>query len=836
MYKLFEYLRKRRIVFWGILFLIVVGLSSLASRCGFEENIFKLLPEPEANEQQDFRVTFTDLKLKDKIFVQAVPVKVEVADEEGENDEGMHEELADAETLAQALDLFMDSLTAATEERHSILYTLSYLEPSMLMDVADYVALHMPEYVDADAALLDSLCSPAHVRAQLEQYMEWLATDMGENLYNLVTYDPCGIAIGAVKQQLPEGLLEGMLEDSDRPSRFQYGHLYSPDGQACLGFITPSFGTDNSREAGRLVETMKGVREYVKSQYPGVDILLHGAIVVAGGNSKRMRTDIYWTVGIAMLIIFILMVLTLKRPSYLMITVMAIVFGIITALAVIFLAQGSLSMMSLGIGCIVIGVAFSYVLHVLIHYLYTGSIEDTLKEQSKPVFVGALTTIGAFAGLLFTNSPLLNDFGLFALLVIGGTTVFSLIVAPHLLPRRFTPNKRAFTVLEKMNAYHIDRNKPIVIITVLCVAVCICFSGRYKFDNDLRHISYLEPECIYAQNHWNSLMNEGYNQQYYASVAHSYDEALEQLPAIEHAVDSLRGIGLVEKGLNRSWLMPSLSKQQERLSAWQAYFTPAKRKEVWHTICTECNRLSIEPSMFGNFQELMASPAEPELIVETDILPPEVLENFVEQKGNLYLVYFSVKNLPEHTQTVNDCLTQVDGCMLMNPYYYCKNLVELIHDDFNLIMWISMGFVLLLLLFTYRNIWLTLIALLPMLLSWYTVLGAMALFGQTFNLVNIIVSSFVFGIGVDYSVFIMEGLLKGDDDNPTMIYNKTAITMSATILVICMFVLGFAVHPAVSSISFASTVGMITTIMLSYTIEPILYRFYIKIKNKKKKS
>jgi len=224
------------------------------------------------------------------------------------------------------------------------------------------------------------------------------------------------------------------------------------------------------------------------------------------------------------------------------------------------------------------------------------------------------------------------------------------------------------------------------------------------------------------------------------------------------------------------------------------------------------------------------------LIVETDILPPEVLENFVEQKGNLYLVYFSVKNLPEHTQTVNDCLTQVDGCMLMNPYYYCKNLVELIHDDFNLIMWISMGFVLLLLLFTYRNIWLTLIALLPMLLSWYTVLGAMALFGQTFNLVNIIVSSFVFGIGVDYSVFIMEGLLKGDDDNPTMIYNKTAITMSATILVICMFVLGFAVHPAVSSISFASTVGMITTIMLSYTIEPILYRFYIKIKNKKKKS
>lgn len=827
MYTFFEFLRKRRIVFWGVVFLIVVGLSSLASRCVFEENIFKLLPEPEGEAQEDFRVTFTDLKLKDKIFIQAVPR----TPEEGETDY----EAPDAETLAAALDLFMDSLTAATEERHSILYTLSYIDPSMLMDVASYAMVHMPEYVDADAALLDSLCSPEHVRYQLEQYMALMETDMGENLYDLMTYDPCGIALGAVKQKLPAGLLDGVMENSDRPSRFQYGHLYAPDAQACLGFITPNFGTDNSREASKLVATMREVREHVRATYPDVDILMHGAIVVAGGNSNRMRTDIYWTVGIAMGIIFILMALTLKRPSYLMITVMALVFGVITALAGVYLAQTSLSLMSLGIGCIVIGVAFSYVLHVLIHYLYTGSIEDTLKEQSKPVLVGALTTIGAFAGLLFTNSPLLNDFGLFALLMIAGTTVLSLIVAPHLLPRRFTPNKKAFTVLEKMNAYHIDRNKPIVIITVLWVAVCICFSGQYKFDNDLRHISYLEPESVYAQNHWNSLMNEGFNQQYYASVAHSYDEALEQLPSIEQAVDSLRAIGLVEKGLNRSWLMPSLSKQQERLDAWQAYFTPAKRKQVWHTICAECNRLSIDPSLFDNFQELMANPAEPELIVETDILPPEVLENFVEQKSGLYLVYFSVKNLPENTLAVNDCLTKVDGCMLMNPYYYCKNLVELIHDDFNLIMWISMGFVLLLLLITYRNIWLTLIALLPMLLSWYTVLGAMALFGQTFNLVNIIVSSFVFGIGVDYSVFIMEGLRKGDDDNPTMVYNKTAITMSATILVICMFVLGFAVHPAVSSISFASTVGMITTIMLSYTIEPILYRFYMKIKNRKKK-
>ena len=236
--------------------------------------------------------------------------------------------------------------------------------------------------------------------------------------------------------------------------------------------------------------------------------------------------------------------------------------------------------------------------------------------------------------------------------------------------------------------------------------------------------------------------------------------------------------------------------------------------------------------MFLPFRQMMAQPEQPELLTEAGLLPQPILDNLYEEVGDQALVYFSLTCAPEEAEAVKDRLTAQEGCMLMDPYYYCTDLVELLHDDFNTILWISSAFVFLLLLVSYRNIWLTLIALCPMLLSWYTVLGAMALFGQPFNLVNIIVSSFVFGIGVDYSIFILEGLLKNDEQSPTMMYNKTAITLSAVILVICMLILGFAKHPAVQSISFASLVGMITTIMLSYTLEPYLYRLYMIIKHR----
>lgn len=785
-----------------ILVLCVALLAWIGAHIVFEENIFQLLPQ---TGDEAFRVTFLNLKLKDKIFVQAVPV----------NDE----EVPTPEELSEALDLFMTGIVEATEERQSILYTLSDIDPMMVIDAADYAMSHTPNYVDFTPAQMDSLCSEDHIRQQLRFYQDFLDTDLGQNLYDAISYDPCGIALGTIGQMIPLG------GEDELASRFQNNHLYGRDGHTCIGFITPTFGTDNSRESKLLVRTMNKVRDEIRTQYPGIDILYHGTIILAGGNSERMSGDIYITVSIALLIITILLAICLKRPMYLVLTLAALCFGALLALAVLYLYQGGVSIMSMGIGAIVLGVAFSYVLHVLVHYIYTGDVKQTMKEQTKPVLLGSLTTVGAFAGLLFTQSRLLSDFGFFALLVIIGTTAFSLIFMPHFLPKKYTGNERAFRFLERINAYPIDRNKIIVTITILWVVLCIAFSGKYQFDSNLLNIGYISKDCARAEASWAKWMNDGKTELYFASIAPTVEEALEALPRIEEV-----------SGTQTHLLMPSLKKQEERLDTWESYFTPEKQAQVWRNISKACDAEGIDPSMFLPFREMMTHPAQPELLTEAGLLPQPILDNLYEEVGNQALVYFSLTCPPEEAETVKAQLTAQKGCMLMDPYYYCTDLVELLHDDFNLIMCISSAFVLLLLLFSYRNIWLTLIALSPMVLSWYTVLGAMALFGQPFNLVNIIVSSFVFGIGVDYSIFILEGLLKGEDNNPTMIYNKTAITLSAVILVICMFIVGFAQHPAVRSISFASLVGMITTIMLSYTLEPNLYRLYIRIKNKKNKS
>ena len=811
MEKIYNFFQNHKWLLWTLFGVTFALFVLLGLQCRLEENIFKLLPKTDTQSTES--LAFTNLRLKDKIMLQVVSADSFAP--------------ADPEVMVEAMDRFVSLTLSQDSATHTILNTLSDIDPMLLLDAGNYLMEHGVAYTSFTDSEMDSLTSVEHIREQVTTYNSLLDTELGENLYDLMTYDPCGIST----RHLPVSLLS--LDENNPAGRFQYNHLFAGDGQACIGFITPSFGTDDSQTAAKLVRYMEHAREEVLREYPSVDILFHGTIVLAGYNSMRIRYDLMLTLGIALSIIILLLAFCLRQPRYLLLLLVPLVYGAFFSLATIYLVRGWMSLMALGLGVIVLGVALSYCLHVVVQYIYTGDVCQTVREQSKPVFLGALTTIGAFAGLLFTKSSLLQDFGIFALLAVAGTTVISLLVMPHCFPKQNQPNQKAFRLLEKINSYNIDRNYYICAVVWIFVVVCICFSGKYTFDSNLRHIGYIAPSTQRAIDSWNRLQNNGHTAQYYASVAPSLEQALEQLPAIEQVADSLAQAGVIDKPTKMSVLFPSLQIQAERIAHWQNYFSPERQRIVWHNIETACHIEGVDPEMFAPFRELMAHPAEPELVAETGLIPDELLGNFYEQTDEEVLVYFPLRYTTADTRLINDVMTAGEGCMVLDPYYYSTNLVELIHDDFDKIMLISSLFVLILLLITYRNFWIALIAFLPMALSWYAVLGAMALFHQPFNLINIVVSSFVFGIGVDYSIFVMEGLISGEKSK-TMVYHRTAITISAFILVLCMFSLFFASHPALYSISFASVVGMITTLLLTYTLEPNLYRLYQRIRQKAK--
>ena len=149
------------------------------------------------------------------------------------------------------------------------------------------------------------------------------------------------------------------------------------------------------------------------------------------------------------------------------------------------------------------------------------------------------------------------------------------------------------------------------------------------------------------------------------------------------------------------------------------------------------------------------------------------------------------------------------------------------------LLWGLLGLVclLLVLLLSFRNIWIALVAFFHMFVSWYVMQGYMAILGLEFNLINIVISTFIYGIGVDYSIFIMEGLLtearKGE--KTMLVYHKVAIFYSALVLAIVTFSLVFATHPAIHSIGLITLIGMASTILITYSLQPWVFRLMMKV-------
>jgi hypothetical protein len=198
----------------------------------------------------------------------------------------------------------------------------------------------------------------------------------------------------------------------------------------------------------------------------------------------------------------------------------------------------------------------------------------------------------------------------------------------------------------------------------------------------------------------------------------------------------------------------------------------------------------------------------------------------IERPGKLTIVNV-VAIKPENKQQLYTALngtpsTGVDRQMLANTF------VGYVHADFNLIVTITSVMVFLALLISYGRIEITLITFIPMLITWIWILGIMALTGLEFNIVNVMISTFIFGLGDDYSIFTMDGLKQKYQYGKENISSiRSSIFLSALTTITGLGVLIFAKHPALHSIAAISIIGIICVFVMSQTVEPYLFRWMI---------
>ena len=159
-------------------------------------------------------------------------------------------------------------------------------------------------------------------------------------------------------------------------------------------------------------------------------------------------------------------------------------------------------------------------------------------------------------------------------------------------------------------------------------------------------------------------------------------------------------------------------------------------------------------------------------------------------------------------------------------------IVSSLTDNFNYIGWACGAIVFFFLWFSMGSIELALISFLPMAVSWVWILGIMALLGIQFNVVNIILATFIFGQGDDYTIFMTEGCQYEYAYRRKMLNSyKQSIIISALIMFIGIGSLIVARHPALRSLAEVTIVGMFTVVFMAWLLPTYCFRWLVYDRN-----
>lgn len=803
---LYDYFERHKILFYLSLISCVLLMGFFALQVRFEENITQFFPD--TKDSQNTIKVFDNLKIKDKIIIMLSSADT------------CHR--VEPDSLIEAAGRLQQTLT---EKAGGTLIKgiFAQVDQSLIGGATDFVYEHLPLFLtDTDYQRFDSLLTEKGIQAIMQKNYTNLLSPAGIALRSYILRDPLGLGSEALKH-LQDFQLEANYEIYDE-------HIFSKDGSTLLMFITPVFSTGSTGKNDELIKILEEELQHVQGESPTIRAEYFGGPSVGVYNARQIKKDTILTSSLALLIIIVFISLVFKRKRSIPLIITPVLFGGLFALFLIFFIKGSISAIAVGAGSAVMGIALSYSIHMLAHQNHVSTVQQLIKEITYPLTVGSFTTIGAFMGLIFTSSDLLRDFGLFASLALMGTTLFCLIYLPHFLKGQADVKQgRVLRIIEKINAYSYEKNKWLVGGILLITVICFFTSQKVGFNNDMMSLNYEPQHLKQSEEKLMQLFDNGEKTVLFVSVGKDMNQATETYAVTNQKLLALKDQGLIKDYASASQFLISPQEQQLRLKRWKDYWTDEKQQQVREQLETAAAEYRFRPGSFDPFYQWLNQPfGEYHYAAQEDDLSGKLLNEWQTSADSITMLISQIRISDQNKETVYQHFNKDQDVVIFDRSYFANKWVSAINDDFYLILYISSFLIFFALWFSYGRIELTLMSFLPMLVSWVIILGLMGILGIEFNIINIILSTFIFGIGDDFSIFIMDGLQnKYRTGQKVLNSHKTAIFFSAFTTVVGMGALVFAKHPALQSISLISILGMIAVVLVAYTIQPLIFRFFI---------
>ena len=698
--------------------------------------------------------------------------------------------------------------------------------PALLDHVADNlpVLLSREDLRDEVAPRLE----PPAIRQRLAKTMESLAGLGGIGQAALLPKDPLGlreIVLARLAQLAPTNNV-----------RFHKGRLLSSDGRHLLIVATPDESGTDTRFARQLSALFTDIAAELAAEAgdsePPVTLTPVGAYRSALDNETIARRDVTRAIALATLGIAVLLVLAFSRPLIGLLAFLPALAGTAAAFFALSLFREPLSLMALGFGGAIISITVD---HGIAYLLFLDQPKEmrgaeAAREIRSVGLLTALTTMGAFGALFFSDFPIFRQLGAFTALGIGFSFVFVHTVFPALFP--VMPAAKPRTPLLGRLASRLSRTGKTGLWTAVVLFLVLLPFARLHFEVSLSAMNTVSRGTAEAEKLLETVWGGGI----YRSV-HLMTET-ESLPALQNRWDRLMEpvsadleSGALESGFLPSMVFPGAARRAENLAAWRAFWTPERIAETRLALAAAAEELGFRPDGFQPFFQSLSGDFVPPY---AGGVPPGFFEMLgIRETGDGGWVQFSSLTPGANHDPDGFYARYGAEARIFDPALFSERLGSILFASFQrMLLGVGLCVTALLLIF-FLDIRLTAIALTPVIFALVCTLGLLNLANHPLDLPALMLAIVVFGMGIDYSLYTVRAWQRyGDPNHPSLARIQIAVFMAAASTLIGFGVLVFSEHAMLRSAGLTSLLGILFCLIGAFLLlPPLLRRMFVDRRN-----
>ncbi len=812
---IYRFFRQYQWAFWVFLALVIIFISIFASRIRLEEDISRITTKGDSLSMDEYVIR--NFKFAEKLIIHI-------------RQSDSHAPPAPALLISLANEL-CDSITARLDSTY-IQSVFLKTDENLLPLALNLIDNHIPLFLDeTDYSRLDSIHEKELLESIIRNNYKILISPASMVMKRRLLEDPLGISNLALKK------LQSLKVDDNYV--LHDGYIFSHDERHLLFFITPANAPSETRKNTILISTIDQLIDQVLSNKThskpsietSVDIDYFGSIAIAVGNANQLKRDIILSLSLALIGIFILIGWYFRSVAVPLLGFLPAFFGGGLALSILYLVKGNVSAIALGIGSVILGLIIDYALYMINQYRRKQNVEEVIGDMAQTILVCSLTSIGAFLCLIFLNSAVLHDLGWFAAISVFGAAIFALVILPqflgsYLLPKEIAKNK--MNLVDWIGSINFGKQGWLIIGLAVLGTISLFFLKNVAFETDMNSLNFMSDRLIQAESALDEVSASSVKNVYIISTGHTLDEALQSNELAVSKLKEIQALGSIHGWSGISTFLLSDSIQQERIETWNRFWTENRKKEVAFMVHQEGKQQGFSPEAFDGLDRMLSRSFTVLTTQENQQMKESLFGEWINETPDLTMIT-AIANVTEAEKpAVYEIFKNDTRFVLFDRLNLTSRFVENVRVDFKRLVTLSMIFVSILILLSFGRIELGFTTALPMFFAWLLTLGFMGLFGIKFNIFNIIISSFVFGLGVDYSILMMRGLLSeyktGVSDMQTY---QVSIFLSSTTTIIGVAALFTARHPALNSIALISILGVVSVVLVSITYQSMLANWFL---------